>query len=207
MLPSQITGIEKYPALKYVFEKQLDRSFVELRCLLQAPFDGCPTGMPLTTASILVNFISGFSRRLYRPEDSPNDGERFKKMLIEFFPWCNDELNKAEAADLLYYSLRNPLTHELGIKGKNVVYVVQSGKLSPEEVDELESSSSKPEYLPPPIAYVEVSRDRHEWHVSVTSLYWAVYVMLKSLINCELHAINANARLQKLLNKSNRYEA
>ena len=202
MLPSEYPELVKYPTLKYVSKKQLDMIFVDIRCMLKAPIPGCNAGFNLTIASILLNLFSGFSRRLYRPSGSPNDNERFKSMLKDFFPWENSKLEPEDGADLLYHSLRNPLTHELGMKGKEKVIVAKSGRTPDEKIEELENSESKPPWLSPPIVHVNLYNQYFEWHVSVTSLYWATHRLLHNLLNDEKHALKAEKRLKKLLEKA-----
>jgi hypothetical protein len=199
MLPSEYPQIASCPALKHAFEKQVDMLFIDLRCMLKAPMAGCVSGFNLSIATIQLNLLSGFSRRLYRPSGSPNDNDRFKNMLIEFFPWENPQLCPEDGADLLYSSLRNPLTHELGIKGKEKVVVSKNGRSTDASIDELENSENKPSWLSCPVSHVNLYHDYFEWHVSVTSLYWAIHRLLNNLLADETHRSKSEQRMKKLL--------
>ena len=201
MLPSEYPELAKYPTIKYVFEKQLDMFFVDLRCMLKSPYPGCNAGYNLTIASMLLNIIAGFSRRLYRPPNPMNDSQRFKSMLVAFFPWENPDLKPEDGAKLLYHSLRNPLTHELGIKGEEKVAVSKSGRSSDEEIDELENNEAKPSWLQPPLKMVNLYEQYFEWHVSVTSLFWATHRLLHNLLRDEKHMCEAEKRFNQILKR------
>ncbi len=201
MLPSESPELAKYPKIKYVFEKQVDMFFVDLRCMLKSPYPGCNAGYNLTIASMLLNIIAGFSRRLYRPPESMDDNQRFKSMLVDFFHWENPYIKPEDGANLLYRSLRNPLTHELGIKGEEKVIVSKSGRSSDEEIEELENNEAKPSWIQPPLKRVNLYEQYFEWHVSVTSLYWATHRLLHNLLRDDKHVLKAERRLNQILER------
>ncbi|MES9949358.1 MAG: hypothetical protein ABW118_10395 [Candidatus Thiodiazotropha sp.] len=204
MLPSEYPQLTSYPTLKHVLGKQLDMMFVDIRCMLKAPFPECATGFNLSIASILLNIIAGFSRRLYRPSGSPNDSDRFKSMLIDYFPWVDPDLQPVKGANLLYYSLRNPLTHELGIKGKEKVVVSKNGKSTDKEIYELENNEHKPLWCSYPVAYVNLYNENFEWNVSVPGLYWATHRLLHNLLNDQSHISEADKRMKQIIKKINK---
>ncbi|MEW8385336.1 MAG: hypothetical protein AB2704_26045 [Candidatus Thiodiazotropha taylori] len=201
MLPSELPQLEDYPNLKYVLANQVDMLFVDLRCLLKAPLPGCTSGFNLSIASLLLNIISGFSRRLYRPANSKKDGDRFKDMLVSYFPWENPNLMPMDGAELLYHSLRNPLTHELGIKGRDKVVVSTNGILTDCDIQELENSEVKPPYISCPVTHLNLYKNYFEWHVSVPSMYWATHRLLHNLINDHVNSQATEKRMKKLLLK------
>ena len=122
-------------------------------------------------------------------------------MLLDFFPWENPNLLPEDGANLLYHSLRNPLTHELGVKGEEKVAVLKSGRSSDKEIEELENSETKPSWLPPPLIKVNLYGEHFEWSVFVTSLFWATHRLLHNLLKDEKHMCEADKRLDQILKR------
>ena len=199
MLPSQYLEVNSYPTIKYVCEKQVDMLFNDIRCLLKAPLPGCSVGFNLTIATMILNLLSGFSRRFYRPSGNPTDSERFKNMITIFLPWDNSGVDIDTCADVLYSAVRNPLIHELGIKGDKKVVIYKSGKLSDAEIKELEDSLIKPSWLPKIIIKMPYDKFTSEWMISVGALYWGVHRLLHNLLANSEHAPRAEARLKKII--------
>jgi hypothetical protein len=199
MLPSQYPEVNSYPTIKYVCEKQVDMLFNDIRCLLKAPLPGCTVGFNLTIATMILNLLSGFSRRFYRPSGNPTDSERFKNMIINFLPWDNSSVDINTCADVLYSAVRNPLIHELGIKGDKKVVIYKSGKLSDAEIKELEDSLIKPSWLPEIIINMSYDKFTSEWLISVGAIYWGVHRLLHNLLANSEHALRAEARLKEII--------
>jgi hypothetical protein len=201
MLPSQYPEVNSYPAIKHVCEKQVDMLFNDIRCLLKAPLPGCTVGFNLTIATMILNLLSGFSRRFYRPLENPNDGRRFKDMIITFLPWDKSGIDVGTFADVLYGAVRNPLIHELGIKGDKKVVIYKSGKLTDDEIKELEDSLIKPSWLPEMIIKRSYDKFTSEWLISVGALYWGVHRLLHNLISNSEHGPRAEASLKKIIQR------
>jgi hypothetical protein len=202
MLPSEYPEIANYPTIKYVFEKQVDMLFNDLRCMLKSPLPGCAAGYNLTIVIMILNLYSGFSRRLYRPIGVHVDNERFVQMLIDFFPWDNSMPNPEECSKMLYTSVRNPLTHELGIKGSERVKIYKNGRSSDNEILQLEENVEKPQWLGQIIMRITADSST-EWLVSVTGLYWATHRLLHNLLADEGNALRAEQRLLRIVLRQN----
>jgi len=201
MLPSEYPEIANYPTIKYVFEKQVEMLFNDLRCMLKSPLPGCAAGYNLSIVTMILNLYTGFSRRLYRPIGVLVDRERFVRMLIDFFPWDNSMPNPEECSKMLYASVRNPLTHELGIKGNERVNIYKNGRSSDNEIRQLEENVEKPQWLGQIIMRTSASNSSTEWHVSVTGLYWATHRLLHNLLADEKNALRAEQKLLRIVGR------
>ncbi|MCK5236251.1 MAG: hypothetical protein KAR06_04620 [Deltaproteobacteria bacterium] len=202
MLPSEYYEIESYPNIKHVFEKQLDMLFNDLRCMLKSPLPGCSSGYNLSITMIILNLFSGFSRRLFRPNARLVDNERYILMLEEFFPWDGETLSPTDCSEMLYGAVRNPLTHELGIKGKYKVNLIKNGRSSDNEIKELEDSLLKPTWLPQIFSNVLICQDLYEKHISITGLYWGTHRLLHKLLADTNHASRAEAGFKKIIRQA-----
>jgi hypothetical protein len=99
----------------------------------------------------------------------------------------------------LYSAVRNPLIHELGIKGDKKVVIYKSGKLSDAEIKELEDSLIKPSWLPEIIINMSYDKFTSEWLISVGAIYWGVHRLLHNLLANSEHALRAEARLKEII--------
>src|SRR3989304_3808697 len=120
MSPSELPGVAKYRAVDRFFRKHLDMQFNDLRTLMKLarPTQGLPAGCNFVAAAALANLVGGFAEVLYAAPPSMNgsrqSGERLQAVLKELYPWQPGERRKAKAK-VLYYFVRNPLVHNLGI--------------------------------------------------------------------------------------------
>lgn len=204
MLPSKYPEVNNYPAIKYIFSKQIDMLFNDLRCMFKSPLPGCGAGYNLSIGIVILSIFAGFSRKLYRPSKSLNDNERFISMLSDFFPWVEDfSPNPRECSELLYVAVRNPLIHNLGLDNKSKykgIILIKSGKSSDEEIAQLEDSVSSPSWLP--VNVITYAEELSEYHVSVTGLYWGLHRLLHNLLSDSDHALKAEEQFKQKIKKT-----
>ena len=203
MLPSEFLEVQSYPALKRLLENQVDMQFIDLRTLLRLPQSGLEGGCNFTAASVLFSLIAGSSVCFYNPskdvlEKRGNRGDRFKGLLMEFYPWQGELMPKDEGIEVLYKSARNPLAHSLGLDapsnespGREVR--LQKGPLDESQVYELEDSFNRPVWIPPTIiSKRHLASGAIEIVISVPTLFWGVHRMLHTLFTVPIHTSIAN---------------
>ena len=177
--------------------------FIDLRTLLRLPQSGLEGGCNFTAASVLFNLIAGSSVCFYNPSKDVlgkrgNRGDRFKGLLMEFYPWQEELMSKDEGIEVLYKSARNPLAHSLGLDapsnespGREVR--LQKVPLDESQVYELENSFTRPVWTPPTIASKgRLASGAIEIVISVPALYWGVHRMLQTLFSASTHTSRAN---------------
>lgn len=120
MNPSEFPNLVNYRAVYRFFRKHLDMHFSDVRTLMKLPrsTQGLPGGCNFVAAAALANLVGGFAEVLYAAPPSMNgprqSGERLQAILRELYPWQPGERRTAKA-NVLYYFVRNPLVHNLGI--------------------------------------------------------------------------------------------
>jgi hypothetical protein len=182
--------------------------------MLKAPLPGCTVGFNLSIATMVLNLLTGFSRRLYRPSTSQTDSKRFENMLVSFFPWKEMMLNRNltenpnclvpesnKGAELLYNAVRNPLTHELGIKGKEEIHIVKERSFTDEDIVKLEDSKTLPAWASPAVFQLVVGNTHSEWRLSIGGLYWGTHRLLHKLLSDVEHASKAEKRLKEIIKR------
>lgn len=167
----------------------------DVRSMLRLPLPdlGLTGGCNFAAPEVLFNVLVGAAKKLY---SSPlgGDGERFKALLVEFYPWdegYSDQQKKSDAGRL--WAARNHLAKTLGIiekKGSPRLRVEKS-PLSDAEIQVLETTRSRPAPLPAAL--------RLEPHVgevlSVSGLYWGVLNLLRNFVASSAQLDEADARL------------
>ncbi len=115
-------------------------------------------------------------------ENPGGSGTKFKKVLGEYYPWDAEVLDKDDVIDILYRSLRNPLTHALGLYQPDETRrsrIVKS-RLTPKQIAEIENSDNRPPWLPPTVTLSQSGFFRYD--INIPSLYWGVFQLLCNLL-------------------------
>lgn len=201
MSPSGLPGVAKYRAVDRFFRKHLDMQFNDLRTLMKLarPTQGLPAGCNFVAAAALANLVGGFAEVLYAAPPSMNgsrqSGERLQAVLKELYPWQPGERRKAKAK-VLYYFVRNPLVHNLGIDDprrpkKNMRRIpIRKRRLTDRELVELETA-----HTPPAWVGLAVRREGRRWNLYVPALYWGTFHLLRRLTERPKHMRHAQALL------------
>jgi hypothetical protein len=136
-------------------------SFSDVHSMLRLPLHHyrLAPGCNFAIAHVLMAVIGGVSTTLYR--HTGQVGERFKGVLVDYFPWDLEPtgtLPPADAADIIYEVFRNPITHDLGldvkkkssglqVKIKRMKTATRTGRdrgLTEKQIEKLEISLSRP---------------------------------------------------------------
>jgi len=192
----KVIDSNRYPLL----QMQLERGFLrdqlsEIRCLLKLPQKRLPSGCNCAAASLLFNLISGisvcfFDASLEKFNSDRGRGQALSHLLKRYYPWNEEplEIPQDRAINALYKSLRNPLTHCLGIYKASVpdrIYISKI-RLTSIQIARLESPLRRPKSLPPtlsdmvPLRLLKVGVSLI---LAIPSLYWGVNRLLYKLLN------------------------
>jgi hypothetical protein len=146
------------------------------------------------SAIVLLEIIGGISSTLFQHKGS--SGEKYKKVLEYYYPWdVEGRTDPAQAAYELYEFWRNPLTHELGMRGGKKGGIGKQG--FPEDLlEQFELSSTPP--LNPTLQAIP-SENRID--LSVDALYWGTRVMIHRLTTDASMMQKAESYLSNVLKK------
>jgi hypothetical protein len=201
MKPSEFPNLVKYRAVYRFFRKHLDMQFNDVRTLMKLPrlAQGLPAGCNFVAAAALANLVGGFAEVLYAAPPSMNSphktGERLQAVLRELYPWQPGERRKAKAK-VLYYFVRNPLVHNLGIDDPRRLkkdmrrILIRKRRLTDRQLVELETA-----HTPPAWAGLAVRREGRRWNLYVPALYWGTFHLLGRLTERPKHMRHAQALL------------
>lgn len=201
MSPSELPGLAKYRVVKRFFEKHLDMQFNDVRTLMKLPrpTQGLPAGCNFVAAAGMANLVGGIAEVLYAAPPSMNgpsqSGERLQAVLRELYPWQPGERRKAKAR-VLYYFVRNPLVHDLGIDDprrnkKDMRRIpIRKRRLTDRELVELEAA-----HTPPAWASLAIRRKGRRWNLYIPALYWGTFHLLRRLTEQPKHMRHAQALL------------
>ncbi|MFC1952627.1 hypothetical protein ACFLWR_00660 [Chloroflexota bacterium] len=171
--------------LKTMFQSQLS----DMRGILRLPYARIKEGGNLVAASLLLNLIGGTSVCLYNAsydnfilEYPRGSGAKFKGVLKEYYPWDAEVLDKNIIVNLLYDSLRNPLTHALGLYKPSETRRsrIVKKRITPKQIVDIENSENRPTWLPPAIILSQSGFFRYD--INIPSLYWGVFRLLYNLL-------------------------
>ena len=177
------------PAVRRLIDRLEKLSFSDVHTMLRLPVPNyrLHAGCNFAITHVLTTAIGGISTTLYR--HGSNDGERFKGLLIQHYPWALEppqDVSPAEAARVIYEVIRNPLTHDLGLdlrgKAKGLKVKVkrwqrphQKGGMPEKWIEQLEAGRVRPSISPA----VTVRADAQV--LLVEALYWGVRRMVESM--------------------------
>ena len=207
MLLHEIPELRNYPYVSDFVENHLSMQFADVRSMLRLPlpeqgiidsagYGGCN----FAVAAILCNLISGISEALFMPKNPIQknckgekewigSGQTFKQLMMNFYPWEYGE-KKRKKTDVLYYFLRNPLTHALGVERKGSYQIQVSKKsLRNVEIEEIEKSETRPDCLP-----LGLSRSEKNWTLDARGFYRGVFHMFRNLVKNERQMRQAEKR-------------
>jgi hypothetical protein len=117
-----------------------------------------------------------------------DSGARFKELVVEYYPWREDDaLTPDLAAQLLYHEARNPLAHDLGV-GKNRItfpglprgdqraVMLAKGALTVDEIENL----LRPDGERP--SFATIRGEPNAWVIDVAGLTCGTFVLLHRLL-------------------------
>lgn len=214
MNPSDFPEVRAYPNLKKLLEVQIDMQFADLRTLLRLPMAdrALAGGCNLTTATLLFNIIAGASVLFYdsRPSalDARNRGRRFKGLLVDYYPWTEDDAFDPEGSSRATYDFaRNPLTHTLGVSKQPHLFrgvpplpggahamMLEKGPLDEQAVAAVTDPTVRPEILSPTLRH-----EQNELILSVWTLTWGVHRMLRDVFADEHQVCRGEATAAALI--------
>jgi len=171
------------PPVAQVIRGPVENYLHDVHWMLAMTLPGGPDGpgrqLQNPIAITLLAVVAGVSTELYQVSDSTPTGRRFKRCLIDYFPWDIDPprgVSKDEAANILYKSFRNPMVHFLGLSHPlttKVGSVLRGTQDAEARVEELERLTEKP-YSDPSL--VATSEKGVLW---VDPFYWGVRQMVQ----------------------------
>jgi hypothetical protein len=203
MNPSEFPNVAKYRAVYRFFRKHLDMQFNDVRTLMKLPRPGrgLPAGCNFVAAAALANLIGGFAEVLYAAQPSMKgphqSGARLQALLKDLYPWQPGERRSAKAK-VLYYFVRNPLVHNLGIddprrpKKEMRRIPIRKRRLTDRQLAALETAN-----IPPSWAGLAVRRVGRRWNLYVPALYWGTFHLLRRLTERPRHMCYAQALLSR----------
>ena len=200
LLPSGYPEVADYPNVARLLDIQVDMQFVDLATLLQLPLEhlGLMGGCNLTATVAACSIISGASVLFFEASldsvlgklsdaNSLRSGERFRRLVDNYFPWEDDEVVLlSDASSLLYAHTRNPLTHRLGVGkagatfpglGGTTVLLSKGSLPAPWIMELMRGDPVRPEF-----AGRTMTRDGDAYVIDVASLTWGVCRMLRRLL-------------------------
>ncbi len=173
MDPYNIVEEQEYPRLHLFLKTSFQMLMSDIRGLLRLPYAHLKTGCNLALASQLFSLIGGISVCLYNASyedfilgNPRRSGAKFKGVLKDYYPWEYEQLAKEDAVVILYDSTRNPIEHCLGLYRPHECNRSQIGKgrLTPKQIEEIESSEARPSWLPPAITLSQSGFFRYDGH-------------------------------------------
>jgi hypothetical protein len=199
-LPSGYPEVLAYPNVARLLDVQVDMQFGDLASMLQLPIDelGLTGGCNLAATLAACSVISGASTLFYEASmdsvrgqrsstNTLSSGERFRRVVRDYFPWQGDEATTpAQTARLLYKHLRNPLVHTLGVGKAGATFpglggdtiLLRKGAMPAAWVAELLAGEpTRPEFLGRLIA-----QEDEALVIDVGTLVWGVAVLLRRLL-------------------------
>jgi hypothetical protein len=203
MNPSEFPQLAKYRAVERFFRKHLDMQFGDVCTLMKLPRpgQGLPAGCNFVVAAALANLIGGFAEVLYAAPPSMNgshqSGARLQALLKDLYPWQRGERRSAKAK-ALYYFVRNPLIHNLGIddprrpKKEMRRIPIRKRRLTHRQLIELETAKTPPAWVG-----LAVRRVDRRWNIYVPALYWGVFHLLRRITEQPRHMRHAQALLSR----------
>ena len=173
---------------------------------------GLNGGCNLALTGLLSNVVAGCSNLLFEASlDSiwgsarSDSGSRFKELLLEYYPWRDEDALRPElAARMIYHQARNPLAHGLGV-GKNRIafpglpdgeqraVMLAKGALSVNEIEDLLRHGG----AGAPVATVRVQPTA--WVIDVAALTAGIFVLLHRLLDDAWQSDLAEETAQALL--------
>src|SRR5262245_21605743 len=187
-----------------------DHYLRDVHCMLRLPVPnyrlivGC--NFAISQAQVLTRAIGGLSTALY--SHSGPKGERFKGLLVDYYPWKREPGNivsPTDAAEVIYTLVRNPLTHDPGLdlekKAKTGKVLLKrlgnkiSGKsrgLSETLIERLESTDHRFAISPTVVVRTNATM------VLVEAWYWGVRCLVKALSRDTQRMATAESFLLKL---------
>ncbi len=160
-------------------------------------------------AASLMNVISGASVVLYKPP--PNNqgaGVKFKEVVRDFYPWDGEPWgcirDGTVAADILYYTFRNPMAHAFGFQDNapqgpiNVSRVGGNG-FTEQELEDIESADARPGLRLGGGGTLHRDDNTHAISLNIEPFYWGVREMLRRLCASEARMLAAAAHLDPML--------
>lgn len=214
LFPSRFPEVANRPNVRALLAEQVDMQMDDIASMLALPRHdlGLSGGCNLALTGLLSNVIAGCSVLLFEASlDSIwgrarfDSGGRFKDLLIEYYPWREDDALTPElAARLIYHEARNPLAHGLGV-GKNRVafpglphseqraVMLAKRALSVNETEDLLRHPA----VRPRVATIRV--EPTAWVIDVAALTSGLFVLLHRLLGdtwqSDLAEETARARL------------
>jgi hypothetical protein len=189
--PSENVDASTYPATHRLLRQHVDMQVADLRVLFQLPVDELDpsVGCNLTTAAMMLNVISGFSRWFFHTDEGaqiaaeeegrrPLSRRRFLGFVEAYWPHIAPEPSSDEVARRLY-SVRNSLAHDLGVgevpEGEQLEDVrLAKRAFSLADVVDVERTSRDHHPLTKPV----IEEREGMYVVHLIGVYWALHRML-----------------------------
>ena len=203
MLLSDIPELQRYPHVSGFVKHHLSMQFGDVRAMLRLPLPGIEHGCNFAVATVLCSLVSGISESFFMPanpiqenckgeKEWTGSGKAFRQLVRNFYPWEPDEKQKSKRkkADVLYYFLRNPLTHALGVEREDSYQIkISKNSLQNDQIEEIEKSPTRPDRLPPGLSW-----SGKQWTLDSRGFYRDAFHMFWNLTKDEQQMTDAEQR-------------
>jgi hypothetical protein len=168
---------------------QISNQFADIRELIIAR--GQSGGLSIAT---LLAVLTDSAANLFQP-GIKEQAERFKKFVLENFPWGADKpdgLQPEDAVDLMWEIVRAPAVHRLGLQPEPPFEVRYVLLFSPtdEGMSKIELSANRP-FSEPTIKF-----DGRTLTIQLESWYWALRYAVVEAVNTKEKVAAVRAHLQ-----------
>lgn len=196
MRPSTFSGVQDLFFTQEILSNVVDPFLDDIRLMLRLPYGLTRSGYYIPSCEVpivssILSLVAGLSVCLYNFEGriglatKGDRGKRFKRVLYDYYPWNAESIDRTFAISQLWSNFRNPLEHSLGLQRECPTVFCKSpsgekghGRLSAEQIEELEVSEIKPKWLTEPM--LEITENG--LFLNIVSLYWGSNRLLYRLL-------------------------
>jgi len=181
-----------FPKLRAFVEWGIDMQLADVRDMLRLPLPdmGLDAGHNFAAATSLANLIAGASVWFFEASeqglrDRGDRGRRYRAVLERYWPWNDGEIiDPEEGYNVLYGHVRNPLAHAFGLPDPEdgALIQIQKSPLTVEQIEELESSSTRPAWVGATIEPAASGAAGRAYFISVPAFYWGVRRLLRAVL-------------------------
>ena len=178
------------PDVERIVRTRIDPLLRQVHAMLLLPCEDAP-GLDIvckqSVALVLLGVVTGVSEKLYKPPKRMNSSERFERVLIDYYPWRGEPktagtVRGKEAAQTIYKTFRNPLTHRLGIS--NNPAKLFRGAATDTKLEKFERSKTRPRGWNKPT----LKKGGTKTTLNIKIFYWGVRRLIWKLLSAQATA-------------------
>lgn len=178
------------PNAEHIVRTRIDPLLRQVHAMLLLPVEDAP-GLDIvckqSVALVLLGVVSGVSEKLYKPPKGMGTGERFKRVLTNYYPWRGEPKTAGttcgkEAAETIYKTFRNPLAHTLGISDYPAKFF--RGAATDVKLEKFEKSKTRPRGWNKPT----LKKGHGRTTLNIKIFYWGVRRLIWKLLSAQATA-------------------